>query len=42
VDPSGHSYARWKDPKSLAQVWTCSRHRLVESPQVDVVQVWQD
>jgi hypothetical protein len=27
MDPSVHSYARWKDPKSLAQVWTCSRHK---------------
>jgi hypothetical protein len=27
MDPSVHSYAMWKDPKSLAQVWTCSRHK---------------
>jgi hypothetical protein len=29
---SVHSYARWKDPKSLARVWTCSRHRLSWNP----------
>jgi hypothetical protein len=28
VDPSVQSYARWKDPKLLAQVWMCSGHRL--------------
>jgi hypothetical protein len=28
MDLSVHSYAKWKDPKSLAQVWMCSRHRL--------------
>jgi hypothetical protein len=28
MDPSVHSYDRWKDPKSLAQVWTCSSQRL--------------
>jgi hypothetical protein len=32
VGPSVHSYARWKDPKSLAQVWTCLRHRLSRKP----------
>jgi hypothetical protein len=32
VDPSEHSYAGWEDPKSLAQVWTCSRHRLSWKP----------
>jgi hypothetical protein len=28
MDLSVHSYARWKDLKSLAQVWTCLRHWL--------------
>jgi hypothetical protein len=27
MDPNVHSYAIWKDPKSLAQVWTCSSQR---------------
>jgi hypothetical protein len=27
MDPSVHSYARWKDLKSLSQVWTCSTHK---------------
>jgi hypothetical protein len=32
MDPSGHSYAIWKDSKSLAQVWTCSNQGYVEKP----------
>jgi hypothetical protein len=32
MDPSVLSYTRWKDPKSLAQVWTCSRQRLCWKP----------
>jgi hypothetical protein len=32
MDPSVHSYAIWKDPKSLAQVWTCSSQRLCRKP----------
>jgi hypothetical protein len=27
MDPSVHFYAIWKDPKSLAQVWTCSSQK---------------
>jgi hypothetical protein len=32
MDPSVHPYAIWKDPKSLAQVWTCSSQRLCWKP----------
>jgi hypothetical protein len=42
MDPSVLSYARWKDPKSLAEVWTCSSQRICESPQADIAQVWQE
>jgi hypothetical protein len=31
MDPSVHSYAIWKDPKSLAQVWMCSSQRLLKA-----------
>jgi hypothetical protein len=42
MNPSVHSYAIWKDSKSLAQVWTCSSQSYVESPQMDIDQVRQD
>jgi hypothetical protein len=32
MDPSVHSNAIRKDPKSLAQVWTCSSQRLCRKP----------
>jgi hypothetical protein len=27
MDPSVHSYAIWKDPRSLAHVWMCSNQK---------------
>jgi hypothetical protein len=41
MDPSAYSYAIWKDSKSLAQVRTCSSQDYVESPKLDIDQVWQ-
>jgi len=31
-DSSVHSYAWWKNPKSLAQVWTCSTQKQYWKP----------
>jgi hypothetical protein len=42
MDPSVHSYAIWKDSKSLAQYGHAQVKGYVESPQVDIDQVWQD
>jgi hypothetical protein len=42
MDPSVHQYAIRKDPKSLAQVWRAQLKGYVESPQADIVQVWQE
>jgi hypothetical protein len=42
MDPSVHNYVIWKDPKSLAQVGRAQVKGYVESPQVDIDQVWQD